>query len=512
MDAVPHIASKGEIAAVKRALIVLFILTMVVPCWGLTGKVVDNKGRPVAKARVGIWTFWTSGRTYHADNYGGFIFSRNISPDGTVYLTSYKILEANGKPVPKATVILPWSNDAPIALVTDRNGEFRFDVPDKWDGVIRVVDSAGAPVPRAKLVRSWMTSRPDETVTDDKGEYRPEYWQPDTKAELECNVNVLADGYSYWSRYVHPERERRIVIKLQPERIFRARIVGDDGSPMRGARIITEDATGKMKNGEEFNFAGFDMPLVRTVSGKDGSFQLHHLPDITTAKSALITLTINAPGRARIERRAYELAKLAESGKITLPRACSVQGTVRPPDGKKLLDDLLLTMKLTEDGPPKYESERSAGIDREGKFKFDSLPPGEATIVLWTQHRRTLGWTLPAVQHLRIAPGEAKTLELAGADGAVISGIVRDKTTGNPIPGAALTIEDAGNPKGNWWVTEKDGTYALRVAPGKVTVYVNFIWAGDKQVKYDRKDGVTVEVTDGQDKTGQDLSIALPAK
>jgi hypothetical protein len=507
------IASKGEIAAVKRALLVLIILTVVVPCWALTGKVVDNKGRPVAKASVGIWTFWTSGKTYHADNYGGFIFSRNISPDGTVYLTSYRILGADGKPVPKATVVLPWSNDAPIRLVTDRNGGFRFDIPGKWDGVIRVMDSAGAPIPRAKLVRSWMAhSRPDETVTDDKGEYRIEGWQPDAKNEKECNVNVLADGYAYWSRYVHPERERRVVIKLQPERLFRARIVGDDGAPLGGARVITEDATGKMKNGDEFSFAGFDMPVVRTISGKDGSFELHHLPNITSAKSALITLTIDAPGRARIERRAYDVAKLAKSGKITLPRACSVQGTVRPPDGKKLLDDLLLTMKLTEDGPPTYESERSVGIDKEGRFKFDNLPPGEATIVLWTQHRRTIGWSLPAVQPLRITPGEVKNLELAGATGAVISGIVRDKTTGNPIPGAALTVEDPGNPRGNWWVTEKDGTYSIRVAPGKVTVYVDFIWAGDKQVKYDRKEGITVEVADGQDKTGQDLSIALPAK
>ncbi|MDO8585769.1 MAG: hypothetical protein Q7T82_01905 [Armatimonadota bacterium] len=493
----------------RRVLVVLTVLALSAPAWGITGKVVDNRGRPVAKAKVGIWTFWTSGRAYHADRNGEFVAYRNIASDGTVYGTNHKVVDADGKPVPNAIAIIPWGNNGPIRSVTDKKGQFTFEVPGYWDRVYRVKNSAGAPVPRAKVIRDSMS----EIVTDDKGEYRLEGSRRATADGKECSVNVLADGYTYASVTLpDAEKARWVVVKLRPERIFKARIVDENGAPLRGARVIVESATGEMKDGGGFSFAGFDLPAVWITSGKDGYFELRHLPDPAGVKSAQMELTIDAPGRARIERRTYRLAELRKSGKITLPRACVVQGTLRPPAGGKLLDDLLLQMRLVEDGPPVYESERRARIDKDGKYRFDNLPPGEATITMSTSHRRTLGWTLPAAQQLPIAPGEVKTLDLAGATGAVISGIVRDKATGNPLGSAALTYEDAANPKGNWWVTEDDGTYSIRVAPGKVTVYVSFIWVGDKQVEFDRKDGVSLEVADGQDKSGVDLSISLPVK
>ena len=488
---------------------ILAVVALSAPAWGFTGKVVDSKGRPVAKAKVGIWTFWTSGRAYHADRNGEFVAYRNIASDGKVYGTNHKVVDADGKPVPNAIAIVPWSNDGPFRSVTDRKGQFTFEVPGYWDRVYRVTDSAGAPVPRAKVIRDSMS----EIVTDDKGEYPLEGLGRDTADGKEGSVNVLADGYTYASVSLpDAEKVRGITIKLRPERIFKAKIVDENGAPLRGARVIVEETSGKMKDGGGFYFSGFSLPAVWITSGKDGYFELRHLPDPAAVKSAQMALTIDAPGRARIERRTYQLAELRKSGKITLPRACVVQGTLRPSAGGKLLDDLLLKIRLVEDGPPVYESERYAGIDKDGKYRFDNLPPGEATIIMSTSHRRTIGWTLPAAQQLRIAPGEVKTLDLAGATGAVISGIVRDKATGNPLGSAALTYEDAANPKGNWWVTEDDGTYSIRVAPGKVTVYVNFIWAGDKQIDFDRKDGISLEVADGQDKSGVDLSVSLPAK
>ena len=83
----------------RRVLVVLTAIALSAPAWGITGKVVDSNGRPVAKAKVGFWTFWTSGRAYHADRNGEFVAYRNIASDGTVYGTNHKVVDADGKRV-----------------------------------------------------------------------------------------------------------------------------------------------------------------------------------------------------------------------------------------------------------------------------------------------------------------------------------------------------------------------------------------------------------------------------
>ncbi len=496
----------------KTILAVILLVALSVASWSFTGKVVDGRGRPVAKATVSLWMFWTGPRTFHADKYGELLYSRNTASDGTVYITICKIVGPDGKPVPDATVTLPWYNNSPIRFLTDAKGKFSFQPLGYWDGINRVTDRTGAPVPHAHIIRTeagqdWK----NENETDDKGEYRVPEWQPETGQKREFGVNVIADGYTYASVSVDADKTQQAVIKLSPERIFSARIVDEAGAPVRGARVVLDDANGKMKDGRGFSPPGFDIPAVRVISGKDGKFELRHLPDDNIMKSADITLTVGAPGRAQIVRRSYRMADLRKSGVIMLPRSATVQGVVRPPAGGKLVNDLILQMRLKEDGAPSVDSDRSATVGADGRYRFDNLPPGEAEIVLWTTHRRTLGWTLPAVEHLRITAGEVKDLDMVGSTGAVISGTVRDKATGKPMSSTALTIEDASNPKGNWWLTERDGTYSLRVAPGKVRVYVSFVFVGDKQVYLDPKDGVSAEVADGDNKTGMDLTASIPS-
>jgi len=491
----------------------LAVIAFGIPAWCFTGTVVDSHARPVAGAKVSLWTFWTSPRTFHTDRDGTFLYSRNVAADGTVYTTLYKIVDARGKPIPKAIVVVPWGNDAPFTLRTNAKGQFDFPIPGAWDGVYRVMDRACVPVPRARFLRGedgrhWM----DDKTTDNRGEFRVADWQPDPEGKKEFGVSVIADGYTYASLDLDATHDRQAVIPLLPERKFTARIVDERGAPLRGVKVLLDEAHGKMKDGSHFDIAGFDLPSSWVKSGKDGSFTLRHLPDDNAMLFADMLLTIDAPGRARIERKFYRLADLRQAGTIMLPRACVVQGILRPPAGGMMPDDLGLEMKLSEDSEPLSTSDRFIGVGKDGTFRFDHLPPGEATILLSTTRRRTLGWVLPAVQHLRLAPGDVKNLELTGVTGAVISGTVRDKATGKPIPSVALTIEDPGYPKGNWWMTEADGAYTLRVAPGKVRVYVSFVFVGDQRVDFDPKEGITAEVADGENKTGMDIAISIPAK
>lgn len=496
----------------NRVLAILAVMALCAPAWGITGKVVDNKGKPVAKARVNIWIFWMTDRTYRADGKGEFIHSKLVFMDGTVHPSKYRIVDAAGKPVPKAIVTLPWGGPVePTTLFTNQKGEFTYQPPGDSKGVIRVLNSAGKPVPRAKAIFTWSVGK-DETVMDDKGEYYEGITTfPRDKSEL--MADVVADGYTYASTYFSPDPEKRPVIRVWPDRVVKTRVVDEKGAPLQGVKVARSNATAEMKSG-----VGYVSYILEPIPGgiitrKDGSFELHHLPGADVAKSAFVSLEMDAPGRAKI-KRTYQLAELRKSGKIVLPREAILRGTLLVPNGKTIPDDTLLLMSLTEDSYSVWPPNHSVKLGKDGMFRFSKLPPGKATIEFWTSHKRTMGWTMPAVQNLRIVPGRVTNLELTGTIGAVISGTVRDEATGNPIPSTVLSVKHAGNPNGEPIWADTEGKYSVRVAPGKVTVYLGFTFVIVKGRVHSNKDlpVMSLEAVDGQDKAGVDLSVVPPVE
>lgn len=501
----------------RRLLAVLAILAMGASAWGVTGAVVDSKGRPVAGAKLAIWTFWTFDRTFHADSKGEFVYIKSSDWDGTVSVQTYTIVDAGGKPVPKATVTMPWYNEVPLTFHTNKLGQFDYPFPADTKGKLRILDSKGAPVPHAKAISRGRFSDNEATITDENGEFSyPALQKIKKNIKRELRVHATAAGYAYGASYFTQGQPGPLVIKLWPEQVLKAKIVGEDGAPLRGASVCLNDLNGqKAING--FDSAGYDIMPVPIITAKDGSFSLHHLPSPAVAKSADVRLTIFAAGRCHIER-VFDLAELRKSGKIVLPRMCALQGTIKPPVSGPLPDSLTLVMKLREKYGPSTPSEHYAYADKSGKFKFDKLPPGTAMIRLLAPRRHDLGWVLPAVRDIRIAPGEVKNYSFVGTTGALISGTVRDKATGNPISTAVLNLQDATNPDGETLmsdetITDKDGNYSARVAAGKASVHLQFYFVNNKTVRYLDKDQpvVSIVASDGENKSGLDLTVSPPA-
>jgi hypothetical protein len=505
----------------RKLLVIAIVLVAVsaLPLSAVTlkGKVVDNKGKPVAGARVILSVDFATDRSFRADETGEFVLFTGRNLDGTVFGYTSKVIGSDGKPAPRATMIAPdGPNQPPSVSVTNAVGTFIYDVPEESKNVYRVLDAAGAPMPHAKVWLSSMKStRKSEMVMDDKGEYSLKKGQePVTRQKKQVFVRVVAAGYTYATEYF-TATDKQIMVRLQPDRPLKARVVGEDGSPLQGAKVTLLYASAGDEFGRAFSFGPeSDRSPVAVTTGKDGAFTLCHLPGGRNARSAQVTLRLDGRGRSRIER-IYRVEGLAKSGKIVLPRECIVQGTLYPP-GKvgALPERLLLRMTLKENGALDQPSYHDADIGKDGKFRFDKLPPGKALIILWAYRTRPLNWVMPAVQNLVISPSEVKNLELVGTTGALISGVVRDKTTGNPIPRAFLNVQHPGNPQGENALTDKDGKFTIRVAPGKVSMYVESIFNGDKPVRYEENDRsvVTVEVADGQDKSGVDLSVGPPKK
>lgn len=497
----------------RRLLAIFGLMAIGVSAWGVTGTVVDNKGKPVAGAKIAIWTFWTFDRTFHTDSKGAFVYMKSSDWDGKVAVQTYKILDANGKPVPNATVIMPWYNQVPLTYRTNKRGQFDYPLPGDTKGTMRILDSAGVRVPRAKAVPSSGLGGPGETTTDANGEYSYPALQKRKVTKRELRVFASASGFAFGGTYFVAGQAKPLVIKLWPEQALKTTIVGENGAPVPGASVCLDELnSGKIAAGD-FDAAGYDIMPTPIITPKDGVVALHHLPGGDIAKSANVRLTLFAPGRCKIER-IYDLAELRKSGKIVLPRTCTLQGTIHPPGELSLPDNASVCMRLREDYGPPESSEHWVEVDKNGQFAFDKLPPGTATIRLVMSRKRDPGWVLPAVQSLKIQSGQAQKLDLTGTVGAVISGSVRDAATGAPIAIAMLDLQHAGNPDGETSmrddaITDEAGNYTARVASGKVDIYMAFCFVNHRRVSYKAKDRprISVQLAEGETKTGLDFKV-----
>jgi len=497
---------------VKRLLAVFALLALGASARGVTGGVVDDKGRPVPNAKISVSTFWVFDRTFHADDSGEFVYLKRSDWEGKVLQQIYRIVDATGKALPKATVIMPWYGDVPLLEWTDQKGQFDYPLPDDTTGMMHILDSSGKPVARAKAICSDKSSANDLLETNELGEHLFPALQNRKTTKRELHLHVTADGYAYSSAYFTEGQTMPLVFKLIPESPLKARIVDEDGAPVQGASVCLNDVNGRGKASDVFDSVGNNIMPVPIITAKDGTFVIHHLPGQDVAKSLNVRLTVFASGRCKIQR-VFDLAELRKSGEIVLPRMCTLRGIIRPPAGIVLPEEMSLVMKLREQFGPAEPSEHYASTDKNGRFTFEQLPPGTATIRLQI-HKKDPGWMLPAVRNLQLVRGGSPELDLTGTTGALISGHVRDEA-GKPIEMAGVRLRHSGNPDGedqmaDEALTDEKGNFIARIGSGKVEVYLQFYFLGDKSISYKagNEPTITVELSEGEARSGLDFTAS----
>lgn len=496
-----------------RLLAVFALLALGASARGVTGVVVDDQDRPVPKAKISVWTFWVFDRTFHADGNGEFVYLKSSDWEGKVSQQTYTIVDATGKAMAKATVVMPWYGDVPLHMWTDRKGQFDFPLPDDTKGMMRILDGSGQPVARAKAICSDKSSANALLEMNAQGEHLFPALQNRTTTKRELRFHVTADGYAYSGAYFTEGQTLPLVFKLIPESPLMARIVDEDGAPVPGASVCLNDVNGRGKASDDFDSVGYDIMPVPIITIKDGTFVIPHLPGPGPAKSLNVQLTVFASGRCKIVR-VFDLAELRKSGEIVLPRMCSLQGIIRPPAGIVLPEEMSLVMRLREQFGPTEPSEHFATADKNGRFAFEQLPPGTATIRLQIPRKKDPGWMLPAIRDLQLAGGGSPELDLTGTTGALISGCVRDQA-GNPIEMAVVRLRHSGNPDGESMMadealTDKKGNYTARVGSGKVEVYLDFCFLGEQSIRYKpgNQPTISVELSEGETRPGLDFTAS----
>src|SRR5690606_4916438 len=106
-------------------------------------------------------------------------------------------------------------------------------------------------------------------------------------------------------------------------------------------------------------------------------------------------------------------------------------------------------------------------LPEDGRFRFPALAVG--ALDLW------VNWpegpdpeVLPDwPQHMTLQAGQVNRVEIPVRPATEITGVVRDRSTGEPVPGVWLWINRPGESSGARLKTDADGRFHGRSLPGK---------------------------------------------
>ncbi|MHB0998824.1 MAG: carboxypeptidase regulatory-like domain-containing protein [Armatimonadota bacterium] len=315
-------------------------------------------------------------------------------------------------------------------------------------------------------------------------------------------IVVVADGYAYnIGNNVNSKGELKIT--LWPDHKVKGRIVDTDGKPMSGVKVAIKNFnafTHGSNSFESINYYTDDTPDIGTIvtTGKDGVFELSHIPDGDDMEYMHVTISASKPGYALVNP-SFDNKELSSGLQITVPKECIIEGTLYQPDkSAPALEGSRLTIQITTQNGRSTESEtRDASVGKDGKFRFDQLPPSKAVIGLMPilfptgkainyQDIMTLDWVLPAVTGLELKPDAPLNLELVGVRGVNIKGVVVDKATEKPISNAEIMILDPSRNESLYGYdnTNEKGEFNALVAPGECKISVYRYKAGDEYVSY----------------------------
>ena len=442
---------------------------------------------PTAEANVFVSAPGFRLRAGPVDGSGG---SFELAPGAGV---TVRVLDPQGRPVPRAAVTVGESQDVPLALTDDR-GEATVGLAGSDSLVYQAIaedrslawtaplgpeaGDAGAPrtvevklKPPAEIagrVTDAATGRPvagtavwhrpgEKTRSGPGGAFVLRAWLHQGQAQL----SIAADGYQATTAMVTAERLRSadgVDIVLAPSAPLRGDVVDLSGSPVAGAWLRIEPSGGS--GGWSIGPGGWE-----ATSAADGSFFI-----AGAASGHAYRLHAEADGYAprTVAIPAAPAGAAREPVRVALTRGQLVRGIIADSQDVPIAgaEVALLPVATTRDGGYSWNASarRTSTTDARGAFEFPGTAAGRHELTAsHPDHVSVLA------AELDVPSGEgAKDLGTLTLDvGAAIEGVVRDPR-GSPVSGARVSAyQDNVNrrrlidPEIRTVVTQADGTFRI---------------------------------------------------
>ncbi len=354
-----------------------------------------------------------------------------------------------------------------IDLEMEREEERKLDQPLVLAGkpglTGRVFDPAGEPLEGALAVVATNVFGSAATGTTDQG---GRYYLEDPG---EGNINLTVRHTEYLAaeiegvRFAKGERVIAPDVRLRPGGVIAGRVLGPDGSPVKGAKARALEQGADMDFGSLMMMGIGDADLPRTDA--EGHFRVPGL------SSGTWLLSISADGyRHFIKKDVVVQVPETTTVEVELDPGLPLVGKVVDVAGQPLAGaKITASMDQAPTGAENLQEmilrgNLSAGAEsgEDGAFVVLGLPPSAVSLTVTMD-----GYT---TEHaLEVEPGAADLVITLRRTGS-ISGRVMDGYSGEPVKGARVSADDGTSGSAE---TDEAGNFTLEsVSPGNLTVTV----------------------------------------
>lgn len=310
-----------------------------------------------------------------------------------------------------------------------------------------------------------------------------------TKSRNDGNFTfVMADSMYSYGNYIfvtHPRysigwkmlkpdtKDQPLSITLYNPSSIGGRIIDKEMKPIKGVIIRLPIIIGPILSSEsdlltallEGRTSDLFISSFTTLSDKNGSFIFKNLPE-----GAKVSFSVIAPGYEKhnegfISVGSTFLIKLMPEGRIS---------------GKVIFEKTGLPVKNAQISAQGIgiNSGDSGTTDREGNYTITKLSAGYYNVFYSVP--TPLDWTAAAQESVKVDEGkETKRIDLKLIKGGIITGKVLDSETGKavqPSKNSEVSIYGPSRPKSGDAIQsapiQPDGSYQIRVAPGKNYIYL----------------------------------------
>jgi protocatechuate 3,4-dioxygenase beta subunit len=285
------------------------------------------------------------------------------------------------------------------------------------------------------------------------------------------------DGRLGWIYLIYSGvRDLPTTVKLRDGTAVRGRVIGEDGRPAAGARLVAREFE-QARTGQNFAEMVRLPPEVtdhyRAETNAEGMFILRDVPS-----GARMIADVEAAGFARLTLD-WDTATPLE---LRLPRPAAVVGRlIGGADADRAGHSLTLETadsprRQTTRGPVVVSVSQTIPAGSDGTFRFEAVPPGKYTL---RPAERKVGPLYLESRPIEVNAGaEVTGLDWPLKPARKLRGQVVDAKTGAGVAGATVALSrfrDQGGPFGRQWmgadteaVSGPDGWYQGYVIPDRI--------------------------------------------
>jgi protocatechuate 3,4-dioxygenase beta subunit len=343
-----------------------------------------------------------------------------------------------------------------------------------------VKDSAGNAVAGATVVAGGGDGSGERLVTktDAGGRFSFDRFPVGQDPIYATAVVAVKDGFAPVRDHASPLNIREVVITLPDAAEYKGTVKDQAGRPVAGAEVQF-GVVGRDGNVTFWGYAPANHlrgtpaePFFLAKTDASGAFKFTTVP-----AGAELIFRASAPGFAETDtgaggpKRQHVVGPDAKPAELTLQPEAVLRGRVASKVPGAVVKDLLVRVKGTG---TLHGLNRSVKLGADGRFEFRTLPAGELKVFIVFP-----AGVKVAAAGATITPKAGETVEtnLEVIEGIEVTGVVRVKGGGPPIPGASVVAAGSFSPTGHDLpavTTDAEGRFRLHVPPGEATVSV---WA-----------------------------------